>query len=485
MTAVSGVSNLVVESPHTLPAESVLTELGTGVSGLSTTDSAQRLLIAGHNRLPETARAGPLQRFLRQFNNLLILILIGAAGITALLGHMLDTVVILYVVLVNTVLGFVQEGKAEKAIAAIRDMLAPRATVVRDGERQTVDAQELVAGDRVLLEAGDKVPADLRLVEVNTLTVQEAVLTGESLAVEKSTEPVALAAAIGDRRCMAFSGTLVSTGQGTGIVVATGANTELGRISHLLSDVEQLSTPLLKQIAQLSGWLTGFILLAALMILAWGYYIQGMPFAELFVIVVGLSVASIPEGLPAVLTVTMAISVQAMARRNAIVRKLPAIETLGSISVICSDKTGTLTRNEMMVASLVMADITLEVSGDGYAPEGDILDHGKSVERWTEQGAEQGPEQGAGWLLEQLALAAVLCNDALLQQQPGGHWRVMGDPMEAALLALAAKAGLNELSAKAPGPDWIACLLMRAIVIWQPCMTARQNPWQLTPGLSV
>jgi len=444
MTAVSGVSNLVVESPHTLPAEFVLTELGKGVSGLSTTDSAQRLLIAGHNRLPETARAGPLQRFLRQFNNLLILILIGAAGITALLGHMLDTVVILFVVLVNTVLGFVQEGKAEKAIAAIRDMLAPRATVVRDGERQTVDAQELVAGDRVLLEAGDKVPADLRLVEVNTLTVQEAVLTGESLAVEKSTEPVALAAAIGDRRCMAFSGTLVSTGQGIGIVVATGANTELGRISHLLSDLEQLSTPLLKQIAQLSRWLTGFILLAALMILAWGYYIQGMPFAELFVIVVGLSVASIPEGLPEVLTVTMAISVQAMARRNAIVRKLPAIETLGSISVICSDKTGTLTRNEMMVASLVMADITLEVSGDGYAPEGDILDHGKSVERWT--------EQGAGWLLEKLALAAVLCNDAVLQQQPGGHWQVMGDPMEAALLALAAKAGLNEPSVKGAWP---------------------------------
>jgi magnesium-transporting ATPase (P-type) len=444
MAAGSAVSNFLVENPHTLPAESVLEELSAGVSGLSTSGSAQRLLIAGHNRLPEAPRAGPLQRFLRQFNNLLILILIAAAGITALLGHMLDTVVILFVVLVNTVLGFVQEGKAEKAIAAIRDMLAPRATVMRDGERKTVDAQELVPGDLVLLEAGDKVPADLRLVEVNTLTVQEAVLTGESLAVEKSTDPVSLAAAIGDRSCMAFSGTMVSTGQGTGIVVATGANTELGRISHLLSDVEQLSTPLLKQIAHLSRWLTGFILLAALMILAWGYHVQGMPFAELFVIVVGLSVASIPEGLPAVLTVTMAISVQAMARRNAIVRKLPAIETLGSISVICSDKTGTLTRNEMMVASVVMTDLMLEVTGDGYAPAGEILHNGKSVER--------GAEKGAGWLVEQLALAAVLCNDAVLQQQPGGHWQVMGDPMEAALLALAAKAGLNEPSVKSAWP---------------------------------
>ncbi|MDP2283171.1 MAG: HAD-IC family P-type ATPase, partial [Pseudohongiella sp.] len=307
MAADSGSSKFTVESPHTDHAESVLTALGVGSSGLSAADSAHRLEVAGQNRLPEAARAGPVRRFLQQFNNLLILILIAAAGITALLGHLLDTSVILAVVLVNTVLGFVQEGKAEKAIAAIRDMLAPRATVIRDGVRQTIDAQTLVPGDLVLLEAGDKVPADLRLVQVNTLTLQEAVLTGESLPVEKSTEPVALAAALGDRSCMAFSGTLVNTGQGSGVVVATGANTELGRISHLLSDVEQLSTPLLKQIAQLSRWLTGFILLAAALILAWGYYVQGMPFDELFVIVVGLSVASIPEGLPAVLTVTMAI----------------------------------------------------------------------------------------------------------------------------------------------------------------------------------
>ncbi|MDP2282680.1 MAG: HAD-IC family P-type ATPase, partial [Pseudohongiella sp.] len=292
-------------------------------------------------------------------------------------------------------------------------------------------------------------PADLRLVQVNTLTLQEAVLTGESLPVEKSTEPVAQAAALGDRSCMAFSGTLVNTGQGTGVVVATGANTELGRISHLLGDVEQLSTPLLKQIAQLSRWLTGFILLAAALILAWGYYVQGMPFDELFVIVVGLSVASIPEGLPAVLTVTMAISVQAMAKRNAIVRKLPAIETLGSISVICSDKTGTLTRNEMMVASLALADITLQVSGSGYAPDGEILDQrGQSVD----SGATSDATSEAGKLLDQLALAAVLCNDSMLQQKDDGHWQIMGDPMEAALLALAAKAGLEQAAIKTAWP---------------------------------
>ncbi|MDP3516410.1 MAG: HAD-IC family P-type ATPase [Pseudohongiella sp.] len=444
MAADSGSSKFTVESPYTNHAESVLAELSVGMSGLSAADSAHRLEVAGQNRLPEASRAGPVRRFLQQFNNLLILILIAAAGITALLGHFLDTSVILAVVLVNTVLGFVQEGKAEKAIAAIRDMLAPRATVIRDGVRQTIDAQILVPGDLVLLEAGDKVPADLRLVQVNTLTLQEAVLTGESLPVEKSTEPVAQAAALGDRSCMAFSGTLVNTGQGTGVVVATGANTELGRISHLLGDVEQLSTPLLKQIAQLSRWLTGFILLAAALILAWGYYVQGMPFDELFVIVVGLSVASIPEGLPAVLTVTMAISVQAMAKRNAIVRKLPAIETLGSISVICSDKTGTLTRNEMMVASLALADITLQVSGSGYAPDGEILDtNGQSVLSGTSE---------TGKLLDQLALAAVLCNDSMLQQKDVGHWQIMGDPMEAALLALAAKAGLEQAAIKTSWP---------------------------------
>ncbi|TFH74974.1 HAD family hydrolase [Gammaproteobacteria bacterium LSUCC0112] len=436
MAADSGSTNLNVTNPHIRHAESVLTELGVGMSGLAANDIAQRLKTAGHNRLPAAPRAGAWRRFLQQFNNLLILILIGAAGITALLGHLLDTSVILAVVLVNTVLGFAQEGKAEKAIAAIRDMLAPRATVLRDGERQTIDAQMLVPGDLVLLEPGDKVPADLRLVQVNRVTVQEAVLTGESLPVEKSIEPVEQAAAIGDRSCMAFSGTLINTGQATGVVVATGANTELGRISHLLSDVEQLTTPLLKQIAQLSRWLTGFILLAAMLILAWGYYAQGMPFGELFVIVVGLSVASIPEGLPAVLTVTMAIGVQAMARRNAIVRKLPAIETLGSISVICSDKTGTLTRNQMMVASLAFADASFEVTGTGYAPDGQILNNGQVV----------APETTTTTTLAKLALSAVLCNDAVLQPLEGGQWQVIGDPMEAALLALAAKAGLDQAS---------------------------------------
>jgi magnesium-transporting ATPase (P-type) len=427
----TGAADTPVVNPHANDADAVLLQLGVSASGLTSEQASARLQQYGLNRLPEAPRPGLLQRFLSQFNNVLIMVLLGAAAITGLLGHWLDTSVILAVVMVNTILGLVQEGKAEKAMAAIRDMLAPSATVLRDGRRMTIEAEQLVAGDIVQLEPGDKVPADLRLLQVNTLTIQEAVLTGESLPVEKTTDPVAADSAVGDRICMAFSGTLVATGQGAGVVVATGAATELGRISHMLGDLDRLVTPLLRQITQLSKWLTGFILVAALLILAWGYYVQQMPFAELFVVVVGLSVASIPEGLPAVLTVTLAIGVQAMARRNAIVRKLPAIETLGSISVICSDKTGTLTRNEMMVATVACADVVLTVSGDGYAPVGDFR-NGQEVFN---------PLQHK--VTELLCHASALCNDAELKQQEE-HWQVLGDPMEGALLSLAAKAGVTD-----------------------------------------
>ena len=419
-----------VKNPHANDADAVLQQLGVSASGLSTAEFSARQQQYGANRLPEAPRPGLVHRFLSQFNNLLIIVLLTAAAVTAALGHWLDTSVILAVVMVNTVLGLVQEGKAEKAMLAIRDMLAPSATVLRDGQRVTVPADQLVPGDIVLLEAGDKVPADLRLVQINTLSVQEAVLTGESLPVEKSTAPVPADATPADRSCMAFSGTLVATGQAQGVVVATGAATELGRISHMLGDLERIATPLLQQITQLSKWLTGFILLAAVMILAWGYYVRQMPFAELFVVVVGLSVASIPEGLPAVLTVTLAIGVQAMARRNAIVRKLPAIETLGSVSVICSDKTGTLTRNEMMVATVACADVSLTVSGDGYSPEGEFLKNQQPFQPLQHPAAQ--------WLCQ----AATLCNDAMLKQQEQ-HWTVLGDPMEGALLSLAAKAGIH------------------------------------------
>lgn len=415
---------------HAESPEAAQRLLGVSADGLTHEEVATRQQRYGPNHLPEPPRPSSLKRFFQQFNNVLIIVLICAAAITALLGHWLDTGVILAVVLVNTVLGFVQEGKAEKAIAAIRSMLAPQAAVIRSGERHKVPAGELVPGDLVILEAGDRVPADLRLVQADTLATQEAILTGESMPVEKNTAAVASDAALGDRLCMAYSGTLVTMGQGRGVVVATGAETELGRISHLLSDVQQITTPLLRQIAQFSKWLTAFILLMAATILAWGYFVRGMPFDELFVVVVGLSVASIPEGLPAVLTVTMAMGVQAMARRHAVVRRLPAIETLGSVSVICTDKTGTLTRNEMMVSTLGLADGQLQVTGDGYAPGGQV--------QHDDQSAASAPDER----LLCLGRAALLCNDAELKQVKE-QWTVLGDPMEGALLRLATRVGLD------------------------------------------
>jgi magnesium-transporting ATPase (P-type) len=411
------------------PAE-VLAAMHATPVGLSEAEARDRLGRYGPNRLPEPPRRSALSRFLLHFHNILIYVLLGSALITALLAHVVDTLVILAVVVVNAIIGFVQEGKAEKAMDAIRQMLALRASVLRAGERRTVEGERLVPGDVVLLESGDKVPADLRLLEAHGLQVQEAILTGESVPVEKRPEPVAGDAALGDRFCMVFSGTLVASGQGKGVVVATGATTEIGRISGMLSEVETLTTPLVRQMNAFARWLTILILLVAALMLVFGYFVGHRDFAEIFMAVVGLSVAAIPEGLPAVLTITLAIGVHAMARRNAIVRRLPAIETLGSVSVICTDKTGTLTRNEMAVASVVTSDGTLAVGGAGYAPVGEIALAGGAV---TATGFP---------LLAELGRATALCNDAALREHEG-EWTVEGDPMEGALLAFAGKAGTD------------------------------------------
>jgi calcium-translocating P-type ATPase len=304
-------------------------------------------------------------------------------------------------------------------MAAIRNMLAPKAAVLRDGLRVSVDGADLVPGDIVLLEAGDKVPADLRVIEARGLAAQEAILTGESVPVEKGQTPVAADVALGDRRSMLWSGTLVTQGTARGLVVSTGQATEIGRIGGLLAGVEQLTTPLVAQIDHFTRWLSFLILLLAALLLAWGYFVVHMPFSDLFMAVVGVAVAAIPEGLPAVMTITLAIGVQAMARRNAIVRRLPAIEAIGSVSVICTDKTGTLTRNEMVVTVAQTASGTFAIAGEGYAPEGAITPAGD---------------------LGRLALAAALCNDARLYLKDG-VWAVEGDPMEGALLAFAGKAG--------------------------------------------
>jgi calcium-translocating P-type ATPase len=406
-------------APHSQPAAACLAALDAHPDGLTGAEAGRRLAEHGPNRLPEVRARGPVLRFLLQFHNVLVYVLLGAAVVTGALQHWVDTGVILAVVLANAIIGFVQEGKAEAAMAAIRGMLAPRAAALRDGARVTVDGAELVPGDIVLLEAGDKVPADLRIIEARGLAAHEAILTGESVPVEKGSAPVDADAPLGDRRSMMWSGTLVTQGTARGLVVATGAGTEIGRIGGLLAGVEQLTTPLVAQMDHFARWLSFLILLASGLLLAYGYYVGHQDFSELFMAVVGVAVAAIPEGLPAVMTITLAIGVQAMARRHAIVRRLPAIEAIGSVSVICTDKTGTLTRNEMVVTAAETPEGVFAITGDGYAPKGAI----------TPAGA-----------LTRLARAATLCNDAALRCHDG-RWSIEGDPMEGALLAFAGKVG--------------------------------------------
>ncbi len=423
---------------HAISPAETLHLLQSRATGLSSEEAARRLAAHGPNRLPTPPKRSVILRFLAHFNHVLIYVLLGSAAVTAALQHWVDTGVILAVVIANAVIGFVQEGRAEQAMAAIRGLLAPHSAALRDGRRQSVDAADLAPGDIVLVEAGDRVPADLRLLEARGLRAEEAILTGESAPVDKRVEPVDEGAMLGDRLSMLFSGTLVAAGAGRGVVVATGSGTQIGRISGMLSTVQTLTTPLVSQMNVFARWLTVFILLIAGTLLIYGYYVDHLPFSELFMAIVGLSVAAIPEGLPAVLTITLAVGVQAMARRNAIVRRLPAIETLGSVSVICSDKTGTLTRNEMMAANLAAAEHVYSVGGIGYAPEGAV--------RWRE--ADAHPDEHA--VLMEFARAAALCNDSVLHSAADG-WRVEGDPMEGALMALAGKITRNGSD---PFGDW-------------------------------
>ncbi|TFL16383.1 cation-translocating P-type ATPase [Jannaschia formosa] len=420
---------------HALEAGTVLARLGVGAAGLSTPEAEARLARHGPNALPEVPPRGALARLGMQFNNVLILVLVGAAAVTALLGHWIDTGVIAAVILVNALVGYWQEGRAESAMRAVRAMLRTSAATRRDGDRVTIEARGLVPGDVVMIEAGDRVPADLRLIEARSLRTDEAALTGEATTVDKQVEPVAADAPLGDRASLAHSGTLVTAGRGVGVVVATGAEAEIGRIGTMLGDVEALRTPLLAQIDRFSKWLTALILAACAAVFAFGVWRGGWDGAEgTFLAVVGMAVAAIPEGLPAVMTITLALGVQRMAARRAIVRRLPAVETLGAVSVICTDKTGTLTLNEMVVRTVALSSEgpDLRVTGAGYAPEGTV-------------------EGGATPMLGEIALCGMLCNDAALVEGEAG-WSVAGDPMDGALLALAQKAGLDEAAERASRP---------------------------------
>ena len=415
---------------HSLAGDEALTRLEVTEHGLSAEQVQARLEQYGYNRLPATARTGPLKRFLLQFHNVLIYVLIAAGVGTAFLQHWVDTGVILGVVLINAIIGYLQEGKAEQALDAIRDMLSPKALVLRDGQRRTVPAEELVPGDLVFLQAGDKVPADLRLLRVHNMRIDEAMLTGESVAVDKRAEAVDEEADLGDRVGMAFSGTLVAFGQGRGVVVGTGADTQIGRISTLLGEVESLTTPLLRDIAVFGRWLSLAIVVLAAATFAFGFWVRGYAIMDTFLAAVSLAVAAIPEGLPAVMTITLAIGVQRMAGRNAIIRRLPAVETLGSVTTICSDKTGTLTRNEMTVKSILTAEDDFEVSGVGYEPHGGISLDGQDVD----------PDDHP--VLAEALRGILLCNDAELHLREE-RWVLEGDPTEGALVTAALKGGLE------------------------------------------
>lgn len=428
-------TNTTFEDWHAIPADRVEKELQSDRNtGLAKEEAERRLGYYGRNEIPTGKKRSWLLRLAMQFHNVLIYILIVAAVVTALMDHWVDTWVIVSVVAINAIIGFLQEGKAEQALEGIRKMLSLHAVVIRNEKKQTLHAEELVPGDVVLLKAGDKVPADIRLFYTKDFRVEESPLTGESIAVGKNTEAVREDALLGDRCGMAYSGTAVVYGQASGWVVATGAHTELGRINQLLAGVEKITTPLLQQIEEFGKWLSLIILGITAAFFAFGYFFRNYSVVDLFLASIGLVVASIPEGLPAIMTITLAIGVQQMARRNAIIRRLPSVETLGAVNVICSDKTGTLTRNEMTATLVATAEKTYTVEGSGYEPKGAFF----------YDGAEVSPkEEPVLWYLLQAAKAG---NNTEIQQQDDGSWRLTGPPTEGALLAMSYKAGLTDFS---------------------------------------
>jgi len=393
---------------HAIDTKGVLDALGVPGTGLDSEEAARRLERHGPNSLPEPPHRPAWRRLLAQFHNVLIYALVGAALVALMLDHGLDAAVIGAVVLINAVIGFIQEGRAEAAMAAIDKMLAQTAQVRRSGRWALCAAEQLVPGDLVRISDGDRVPADLRLVESHGLRLEQAALTGESVPVSKSAETVTGDAALADRRCMAYSGTLVAGGQATGVVIATGADTEIGRISTMLGEVEQLTTPLIRQINRFGHQLTILLVAVTAAVITAAWLVHGMSLSDGFVAGVALIVAAIPEGLPAIITITLAIGVRRMATRNAIIRRLPAVETLGSVTVICSDKTGTLTQNRLRAAVVLTSRQTV------------------STNRLAEASDE----------ITALLRTAVLCNDAESD-------RSSGDPLELALLELAESAGAD------------------------------------------
>jgi Ca2+-transporting ATPase len=416
---------------HTQGADAVGEIFGTTASGLSDADASLRFSSYGPNELQAVRHSSAWHTFAAQFKNALTVVLLVAAVLSAVLGHALEATVIVAIVAFSVALGFVQEYRAERALEALRRMAAPLAHVIRDGRERSLPSREVVPGDLVVLHAGDRVPADGRLVDAINLAVDEAALTGESLPISKTA--VALAdetLAIADRRNMSYAGTVVTHGRGRAVVVATGMSTEFGRISGLVQNVATGRTPLQENLDALGRTLGKTASIVVALIVAVGLW-RGVPPLEMLIFGIALAVAVVPEALPAVVTISLAIGVRRMVKRNALVRRLPAVETLGSTSVICSDKTGTLTKNEMTVRRLFVAERWLTVSGTGYEPAGEFLDGDRRV----------APDR----VLLELLRAVTLASDARLHLD-GDGWRIEGDPTEAALVVAAAKAGLDQES---------------------------------------
>ena len=421
------------KSWYQLPVEQVFDALKTSSEGLTSNESKALLEQYGYNELKFKKR-GPLIRFLTQFHSSLIYVLLFAALVTIILDLWMDATVILAVVLANTIIGFIQEGKAEASTEALKKLMTPKCTVLRDGNQEDIPTREVVPGDVVLLDAGDKVPADLRLFYTKNMSADEAALTGESVPVRKIIEPIPKPDIVpADQYCMAFSGTFITSGSGKGVVVGTGEHTELGRIAELMKETRETTTPLTRKMADFTRFLvTAILAIAALtFILA---VLFGFPLVYSFLASVSLAVAAIPEGLPAILTITLAFGAMTMARRNALIKNLPAAETLGVTTVICTDKTGTLTKNQMTVSRIYAGGKEYTVSGVGYEPKGEFFLGNSALN----------PEQESKELIETLR-AGYLCNNATLveDEEKEGGYGIVGDPTEGALVVSAQKAGVT------------------------------------------
>jgi len=424
---------------HELEANEVLKKLEATTKGLSEKEAEARLVTFGYNELQKQKGVSKLEIFISQFKNILIIILIGATVFSALIGELIDAIAIITIVILNAIFGFIQEYRAEKTIEALKKLTSPEAIVMRDGKEKKIDSRFLVPGDLVMLEEGSRVPVDMRLIQTSELKIDEAILTGESSAVTKNID-ISKAASIADRKNTAYMGTLVTYGRGTGIVVSTGMKTEMGKIAHVVEEEQEQETPLQKKIGVFGKRLGLLILVICALVIAIGLVregpLAGQPLTEKLIVTmvitgIALAVAAIPEGLPAVMTITLALGLQRLAKRNALMRKLPAVEALGSTTVICSDKTGTLTKNEMTISRIWYPDEFIEATGEGYKPEGKFISDGREAAAKTKEH------------LSFVLKVGTLCTNANLEMHEK-EFSILGDPTEGAIVVAAKKIGLDK-----------------------------------------